>query len=208
SWADNSGNEQGFYIERCQGAACSSFAQIDQVGADVTTYQNTGVSAGVSYSYRVRAYNVVGASGYSNEATGTTLLPAAPDGLVATTVSEEEISLTWTDHASNEYGFRIEQCEGVGCSNFAEIGTVGADVTTYNSTGLNAGTTYNFQVRAYNGAGQSGFSNTATAITAPPAPSGLNATTVSGSEIDLSWTDNASNEDGFQIERCAGGGCS
>ncbi|MHC4125818.1 MAG: CBM96 family carbohydrate-binding protein, partial [Planctomycetota bacterium] len=37
--------------------------------------------------------------------------------------------------------------------------------------------------------------------TVPTAPSGLSATAVSGKQINLSWTDNSSNEDGFFIER-------
>ncbi|MDD5224204.1 MAG: fibronectin type III domain-containing protein [bacterium] len=35
-------------------------------------------------------------------------------------------------------------------------------------------------------------------------PSGLTATAVSSTQIDLSWTDNSSNEDGFKIERKIG----
>jgi hypothetical protein len=39
-----------------------------------------------------------------------------------------------------------------------------------------------------------------------PAPSGLTATTVSTSQINLTWTDNSSNETGFRIERKTGVG--
>src|SRR6266498_3395260 len=42
---------------------------------------------------------------------------------------------------------------------------------------------------------------------APAAPSNLAATAVSSSQINLSWTDNATTEDGFTIERCSGAGC-
>ena len=67
-------------------------------------------------------------------------------------------------------------------------------------------------MRAYNAAGNSDYSNVANAATpAPPAlpssPSSLGATAVSRSEIKLSWVDNALNEEGFQIERCTGVGC-
>jgi hypothetical protein len=39
------------------------------------------------------------------------------------------------------------------------------------------------------------------------APTGLSATAASGTRIDLAWTDNASNETGFRVERCSGAGC-
>lgn len=42
-------------------------------------------------------------------------------------------------------------------------------------------------------------------VTPPAAPSGLNATAISSSQINLAWTDNANNEDGFKIERSADG---
>jgi len=41
----------------------------------------------------------------------------------------------------------------------------------------------------------------------PAAPSNLAATTSSSSQINLSWTDNSSNETGFKIERCKGANC-
>jgi len=40
----------------------------------------------------------------------------------------------------------------------------------------------------------------------PPPPSGLSASAASFSQIDLSWTDNSSNESGFKIERKTGSG--
>jgi C1A family cysteine protease len=139
-------------------------------------------------------------------------LPAAPSGLVADAAFSSQINLSWTDNATNEDGFRIERCTGSGCTNFLQIGTVGANVATYANTGLTPGTTYMYRVRAYNTAGNSGYSNTANATTAPPppppaAPSDLNATAISSSQINLSWTNNATNEDGFKIESCTGVGC-
>ena len=73
SWTDNSNNETGFKIERCQGANCTNFVQIAQVGANVTTFSNTGLSRNTRYRYRVRAFNAVGNSGYSNIAAARTL---------------------------------------------------------------------------------------------------------------------------------------
>jgi len=66
SWSDNSGNEDGFRIERCQGNGCTSFVQIAQVAANTSSYSDTGLSRNTSYSYRVRAFNSAGKSAYSN----------------------------------------------------------------------------------------------------------------------------------------------
>jgi len=65
-WTDSSINEDGFKIERCQGSNCTSFSQIVQVGAGVTTYRDTNRKVGRVYRYRLRAYNASGDSGYSN----------------------------------------------------------------------------------------------------------------------------------------------
>ncbi|HWQ31255.1 MAG TPA: hypothetical protein VNQ79_00105, partial [Blastocatellia bacterium] len=47
--------------------------------------------------------------------------PAAPTSLTATAASSSQINLAWTDNANNEDGFKIERCQGSGCTNFAEI---------------------------------------------------------------------------------------
>src|SRR2546428_10873076 len=154
----------------------------------------------------MRAYGVAGNSGYANTATATPpTVPASPTGLTATAVSGTQNELAWTDNATNEDGYRIERCAGAGCTTFAQIATVGANVVTYRDAGLTAGTSYSYRVRAYNVAGSSGYSNTATPL--PPAvpapPTGLTATPGSGTQTDLAWTANAVNEEGFRIGRSA-----
>ncbi len=67
-------------------------------------------------------------------------------------------------------------------------------------------------MRAYNASGNSAASNTAVATTQtgstlPAAPSNLVATAASASQINLTWTDNSTNETGFKIERCLALNC-
>ena len=169
TWIDNSNNESGFKIERCQGAGCGTFAQITTVGAGVVSYNNAGLTASTPYSYRVRAYNASGDSAYSDTVGATTLaapaVPSVPADLMATVASRSQINLTWTHNSNNETGFKIERCRGATCNNFTQIATVGANVTTYSSTGLKSRTDYRYRVRAYNAAGNSAYSNVVSAKT-------------------------------------------
>ena len=97
---------------------------------------------------------------------GTPTPPSAPNGLTATTVSSAQINLAWNDLSYDEDGFRIER--SLDGAAFAEIGTVGANVTVFSDEGLAASTTYWYRVRAYNAAGNSAYSNTANAATFAP----------------------------------------
>jgi predicted phage tail protein len=144
--------------------------------------------------------------------TTTTPPPSAPVNLSASAASSSQINLTWTDQSNNEAGFKIERCTGAVCSDFAQIATTGPNVTSYSNIGLSASTSYTYRVRAYNGAGDSDYTDTKTVITpaasvAPAAPSTLTATAASRSQVNLAWIDRSSNEDGFRIERCQGSLC-
>ncbi len=169
AWTDNSDNETGFKVERCAGVGCAEFAQVTTLGENVSSWSETGLAPSTSYSYRVRAYNAAGDSEYSNIASAVTLvapaIPAAPTNLAATVISKSQINLAWTDNSSNETGFRIERCKGSTCTNFTLVASVGANVTSYSNTKLNANTTYRYRVYAYNAGGNSGYSDIATATT-------------------------------------------
>ena len=81
SWGASTDNVgvTGYLIERCQGADCSNFTQIATVAGTSTTYNDTSVSAGTSYSYRVRATDAAGnLSPYSNTVNAST--PSAGSG--------------------------------------------------------------------------------------------------------------------------------
>jgi hypothetical protein len=136
--------------------------------------------------------------------------PAAPSDLVVTRAFSNSITIQWTDNATDEDGFRIERCSGIGCTAFAEVALTGADVGTYSFGLIEPSTSYSFRVRASGAGGNSSYSNLATVETpspdAPPAaPSDLTATAASATEIDVAWTDNSLNEYDFYIERAPAG---
>ena len=88
--------------------------------------------------------------------------PAAPSNLSASAASSNRINLNWTNNANNATGVLIERARGGGA--FSQIASVGL-VSSFSDTGLKRRTTYSYRVRATNAAGNSGYSNTATAKT-------------------------------------------
>lgn len=132
--------------------------------------------------------------------------PLGPGSLAATVTGPTEVNLTWRDNANNEDGFRVQRRER-GTEAWTVIASVGTNNTSYQDSGLRTGATYEYRVFAFNAGGESPFSNIAQVIMpeAPPAaPANLVAIAVSSSQVNLTWTDNSSNETGFKIFRRTG----
>ena len=89
--------------------------------------------------------------------------PAAPTSLTATGTGTSTIDLAWNDNSANEGGFIIERRSGL--NSFNTIDTVGANSTSFNDTGLSTATTYIYQIFAYNGNGNSSYTDPDTATT-------------------------------------------
>ncbi len=133
--------------------------------------------------------------------------PIAPSGLVATAVSTSQINLAWTDNSSNEDQFEVEMSND-GITGWSLIATPLANATSYSNTGLNPATQYFYRLRASNSAGNSAYTSVASATTdseIPTAPTGLVATAVSSSQINLTWTDTSNVETGFEVQRSPNG---
>ena len=202
TWIDNSVSETGYKIERKRTAA-GTYAQIDQVGANVQSYHDTnGLDPNTRYYYRIRATNGTIDSDYSNTPSAVTLLdaPAAPSDLTITSLLFNRVSLSWTDNSNNETGFKIQRKTGV-TGTYATIVTTGANVTAYNDNTVTDGTLYYYRVSATNATGDSAFSNETSGTTPLAKPTSATATAVSSSEIDLTWIDNSVSETGYKIER-------
>ena len=171
-WTDNATNEDGFLIQRKLGPG-GTFADLDTVDANQTSYGDDTCDPETNYCYQVRAYNTAGDSAWSNEACDTTPAapspPAAPTNLSATAVDYDTIDLAWTDNATDEDGFLIQRKLGPG-GTFANLDTVGVNQTSYNDNTCDPETNYCYQVRAYNGGGDSAWSNEA-CDTTPSGPS-------------------------------------
>ena len=216
SFADNASNEFWVDLERCTGSGCTDFVKVGQtLGEDSSAVRDSNVARGVTYSYRVRAVGFMGASGYSNiveVSVPPVSLPIPPSSLTAST-SDVNVVLNWQDNSTNELQFYVERCQGVNCTNFLGVGASGANVATWTDYNVAAGQSYSYRVQAWNSDGYSDYSNIATIVTPggsvvpPPAPSNLVAQAVARNQIQLTWTNNTSIQDGVVIERCKGATC-
>jgi hypothetical protein len=136
--------------------------------------------------------------------------PKAPRALTATVVSNSQINLDWKDNREAGVTYNVYSSTSSGDYVLGEPFVADLASSSYSDKNLTAGTTYYYVVTAENEYGESSFSNEVSATTEggvinpPAAPSGLSATAVSSSQINLSWTDNSNNESGFRIERLNG----
>jgi hypothetical protein len=109
----------------------------------------------------------------------STRAPAPPSGLLASSVSASEIDLSWTDNSANETGFLIQR--SLNGSTWATLTSVAANTIRYQDTDLPASTTYYYHLSAYNAAGGSSWSGTASTTTQASA---LTSYTLAGPSSD------------------------
>lgn len=212
TWSESSAFvASGFGIERSSDGVSWSPLATTSTATTTNKYFDSGLSANAIYYYRVRAYNYAAYSGYSSttSATTTDVPPTAPSGLSAVASSTAPfIDLSWSDNSSNELSFEV--LRGTNGVTFFHLATTSANATSYTSYTPAGTSTYFYEVRAFNSGGYSAVSNVASSTTGtvPAAPSALGLTTApaasSTTDIILSWTDNASNETAFRIERAVG----
>ncbi|HEX4955846.1 MAG TPA: fibronectin type III domain-containing protein [Thermoanaerobaculia bacterium] len=187
-WSDNSTNETSFRIERKMGSG--SFSEVGNVGANVVTFDSTGLSPATAYTFRVRARAGSASSSYSNQVTATTSAagPGTPSNLRATNRTASAITLAWNDNASDETSFSIERRD---FGDFSLVGTVGANVTTFTDVGLAATTRYEYRVRATNASGDSPYTailDTNTNGLAGPCVAGTGQLCLLGGEVEVEVT--------------------
>ncbi|MGD0462116.1 MAG: fibronectin type III domain-containing protein [Tepidisphaeraceae bacterium] len=134
-----------------------------------------------------------------------TSAPTAPNSLQATAVSNVQINLTWTDTATNAFGYYVEESADNG-NTWSQVAALGPTATTYSVIGLQPNTPYTFRVQAYNSVGDSAYTKNASATTTnnavtvnyPSGFSGQNGLTLNGSASvngsALELTNGGSNE--------------
>jgi len=187
TWDDNSIDEDGFKIERKEGQA-GTFSQITTVGANVSSYTDSGLTDGTTYCYQVRAFNAAGDSAYSNEYCATTVNQPPVVGPISSDATDVDpatsglqvwagTTVTYSGSATDLDGdplsweWRYTENGGVGVlvSSGTNPPTPVPDVTLTYISGGSATATYVWILRASDG--QATAEATLTVQVLPPPPS-------------------------------------
>ena len=185
--ASNGGSPiTGYTVTGNPGGSCS-------VG-NVLSCTVTGLTNGVTYTFTVKAINIVGtgpASAPSNAVTPATV-PGAPTGVTAT-AGNAQATITWAAPTSNGgsaiTGYTVTSNPG------GKTASVGGSTLAATVTGLTNGTSYTFTVVASNTIGPSipsAASNAVTPATVPGTPTGV-AATAGNAQATVTWNAPASN---------------
>lgn len=134
--------------------------------------------------------------------------PAIPTELVVADSTYQTLTLEWSDNSANETAFLIERsADGI---TFSQVGSAGADETSFTDEGLTSYTVYYYRIRAVNADSYSMYSETISGMTGanpyyPFAPENVVANTAGDDSITLTWTDVSEVETGFEIQRSGDG---
>src|SRR4030042_803427 len=121
----------------------------DAIPADTESYQDSNVALYHTYTYRIKAHNSFGDSGYSNETSQyiDPLLPNAPSSLNSSVVGTA-VNLTWTDNSDNEENFALERRVDPGSYSILSD-TIPANTVNYNDSTTTPLHTYTYRIKAH-----------------------------------------------------------
>jgi len=219
TWTDNSTQEAGFTVQRALDPNFTNgLVKVATLGPNLMTYEDTTPAKSSTYYYRVLAngqvvgdvsmaprFPTMSADSVSNTAgpistSAAPTLPAVPTLLTAIAQKGPMVSLTWTDNADNESGFKVERClASLSCvaasTNWAQIAAPGPNTNTYIDATVTGGNSYSYRVAAVNAASVPPYtySNTLTAAVAPipAAPTSFTVAVVKANgnyTATLNWT--------------------
>lgn len=197
TWTHNGSSNapyEGVAVERSENGG--AWVERAVAGRIATSYVDTACNADSYYSYRVRALNDAGYSGYSNTSALTWNTPIRPSSAQAELQSETKVAITWTSASKTANKWEISRRAGTGA--FELIGS--SETLSYTDSTAPPGTV-TYSVRAVsersNGVLKSvdeTLTNSIKTIQPPLAPTLKalkNVTAVEDSVLNLEWTHNS-----------------
>lgn len=200
-WVDNSPNEGGYEVHRSTTGGNGTYARVATTAANVTSYNDTPLTPGTEYCYKVRAFRTQGGktaySAFSNFACATTFgPPPAPATITASPREFGAVIVGWSASPSAT-GYRVERAAAA--TGPWDVAANGVYALQYTDPGRPLEQLVCYRVAAVN---QWGDGISAPRCTAPPTPpDNLVVTVPPGSGLDVGWADESAVEDGYEVQR-------
>jgi hypothetical protein len=182
AWEHGGEAVETFEVQRAEEGV--AFRTIAWLEADLRTWDNWLLRSGTEYTYRIRAANSAGSSGWSIEASARTHdRPPTPTGLQATALSNEEVQLTWNWDGEDAVGFEIlREVDG----RFGVMLQIGPDYHSYVDRRVEPDSTHRYRVRAV-AQGTVSEASEPVAVTVPASPPPSPPETVVLTVVDTTW---------------------
>jgi hypothetical protein len=173
AWTAYGGSDFNFYtVYRGTVSGFAADSSSDIATPTTNSYNNTGLTAGTTYYYRVATTNDALLEGplsaeVSGITTGDTTPPGQVTGLTATVISDTQINLGWTASGAGDLNhYDVHRSTTTGFTPAVGNRIFQPTTNSYNNTGLTASTTYYYKVAAVDNASNIGtYSTQATGTT-------------------------------------------
>ena len=156
SWQDNATNEIGFAVQK-RNPGLPDYFYLTSSDANITRADDGSCTAGDTYTYRIKAYNMAGYSAFTGEAQAAIPVgvPGSPINLHARWDSGlDAVVLTWGDGSNNEEFFIVER-KSEWEEEWQEITQLGQNEQSYNDEDVAPDTFYSYRIKAANPIGHS-----------------------------------------------------
>ncbi|MEZ4211163.1 MAG: fibronectin type III domain-containing protein [Candidatus Paceibacterota bacterium] len=228
----------GYYLYRNNGGSTSvnNTTPIATLSPNETSYNDVGLQARKGYRYRVRAFDaagnlsnwgLVGTSNTATTLTASTLAVTMPasSSVTVTNATSSSLQVNWSPSTSGEiFDYKVYANNGgsTAINTTTPVGIISTNPSNssycfqsnkfcFVHTGLNASTTYKYQVAASDPANNNSNKTSAksgttlagggTGPVAPTAPSNLSGSATGQTSANITWSDNSNNETSFTLQR-------
>ncbi|PXY47404.1 pectate lyase [Flavobacterium hydrophilum] len=158
NWIDGATNEDNFIVERSDNGTV--FNVIATLGANITSYNDSGLLPNTQYYYRVKAKNSTESSVYETGSITTPPIPSAPvkasapnpaTGLTNIQLTSGNLTLKWSGSTNTTTYAVYFGTDPLNLAKLADVAYVAAP--SYQLTGLNPAVTYYWRIDASNAKG-------------------------------------------------------